>query len=284
VEIIIPNREEFCKGCDEFERHEKRDAMYRVAIFLVSHFWGEPSDMADGLGVLLLTWNQAFYRYGIFDFDELEKCIKANLQKIESYRNRNIAGLSSSDEENIGDLFNNFLEALQIDVISFSDKNTGKYAKENLEKILAELDIEFEENDLKTLFNSIKKSKINQAVEFTAGSKKNSIEIRVSKLGFEERRKLYSLDKKMKIIKRSPVSVSKALHLLAPDFFPLWDDKIARAHGCYYNIDPAGKYIAFCRVIKTVVDGVKDYIIRSDRTLLKLIDEYNYSKHTQGWI
>ena len=59
----IPIREEFCKGCEEFERHEKRDAMYKVATFLVSYFWGRPSDMADGLGVLLLTWNQAFYRY-----------------------------------------------------------------------------------------------------------------------------------------------------------------------------------------------------------------------------
>lgn len=62
----IPNREEFLKGCEEFEKHEKRDAMYKVATFLVFHFWGKPSDMADGLGVLLLTWNQAFYRYGIF--------------------------------------------------------------------------------------------------------------------------------------------------------------------------------------------------------------------------
>ena len=35
----IPNRVEFLKGYKEFERHEKRDAMYKVANFLVSHFW-----------------------------------------------------------------------------------------------------------------------------------------------------------------------------------------------------------------------------------------------------
>jgi len=34
----IPNREEFLKGCEEFEKHEKRDAMYKVATFLISHF------------------------------------------------------------------------------------------------------------------------------------------------------------------------------------------------------------------------------------------------------
>ena len=201
----IPNHEEFLKGCEEFEKHEKRDAMYKVATFLISHFWGKPSDMADGLGVLLLTWNQAFYRYGIFDFDELEKSIIDNLQKIESLRNRDIFSLSSSDEDDIKDLFAIFLEALQID--------TGKMKG-----------------------------------------------------------------------RKSPVAVSKTLHLLAPKFFPLWDDKIARAYGCYYNENPAEKYVSFCKITKTIADKVKNYVDRSDKTVAKLIDEYNYSKYTQGWI
>ncbi|MCJ7667016.1 MAG: hypothetical protein MUP04_01800, partial [Anaerolineae bacterium] len=111
----IPNREEFLRGCEEFEKHEKRDAMYKVATFLVSYSWGKPAEMADGLGVLLLTWNQAFYRYGIFDFAKLEKCIAGNLPQIEGFRNRDILSLSSSDEHGIKDLFARFLEALQID-------------------------------------------------------------------------------------------------------------------------------------------------------------------------
>jgi uncharacterized protein YwbE len=284
MDIIIPNREEFCKGCEEFERHEKRDAMYKVATFLVDHFWGRPPDMANGLGVLLLTWNQAFYRYGIFDFDELEKCITINMQKIESFRGRNITSLSNSDEETTAGIFNSFLEALQIDVISFSDKNTGKYTEGNLRRILNRLGIEFEGDNLKTLYDSLKNSKIGQAVEFVADSQKDSIEIRISGLGPEEREKLYSLDKQMKIVKRSPVSVSKALHLLAPNFFPLWDDKIARHYGCYYDVDPAIKYIFFSKTMKTLADRVQGYTNRPDRTVLKLIDEYNYSKYTQGWI
>lgn len=201
----IPNREEFLKGCEEFEIHAKRDAMYKVATFLVSHFWGKPSDMADGLGVLLLTWNQAFYRYGIFDFDRLENCICDNSQKVENLRNRDISTLSSSDEENIRHLFNQFLEALQIN----SGRRQGR---------------------------------------------------------------------------KSPVAVAKTLHLLAPNFFPLWDYKIARAYECYYNENPAEKYILFCKITKSIADKIKDYIVQSDKTLTKLIDEYNYSKYTQGWI
>lgn len=284
MQISIPNCEEFCEGVEEYEKHEKRDAMYKVATFLVSHFWGKPSDMADGLGVLLLTWNQSFYRYGIFNFDKLEQFIIDNLQKIESFRNKDIAGLSSSDEEDIKDLFKNLLEALQIDIMRFSDKNTGKYSKHNLEIFLKQFNIEFVATNLTTLYKSMKKSRINNAVDFIVDSKKDSIAIIISGLDFDDKEKLYSLNKKMKIIKRSPVSVSKALHLLAPGFFPLWDDSISRAYGCYYNENPAQRYISFCKNTKIIADKVKECNIRSDRTLIKLIDQYNYSKYTKKWI
>ncbi|MHA1381331.1 MAG: hypothetical protein ACTSRG_23430 [Candidatus Helarchaeota archaeon] len=55
--IYIPSKEEFLRGVEEFKKHEKRDAMYNVATHLISYYWGTPSDTADGLGVLLLTWN-----------------------------------------------------------------------------------------------------------------------------------------------------------------------------------------------------------------------------------
>lgn len=64
------------RGCQAFRARESRDSMYSVASFLVRHFWGRPREVADGLGVLLLTWNQAFYRYGGFDFDRLESALQ----------------------------------------------------------------------------------------------------------------------------------------------------------------------------------------------------------------
>jgi hypothetical protein len=203
--ISLPSKDEFCKGIEEFEKHEKRDAMYKVATFLVSRFWGKPREMADSLGVLLLTWNQAFYRYWSFDFDKLEKCISDNLKKIESFRNRDISNLSKDDEKEIEDLFVKFLKALQIVT------SKGK-------------------------------------------------------------------------VRKSPVAVSKALHLLAPKFFPLWDIKIAQAYKCYYDKKPEEKYILFCKVIQIITDKVKDYTVCSDKSIVKLIDEYNYSKYTKKWI
>lgn len=205
VDIAIPDKDKFIKGCNAFEKYEKRDAMYKVATFLILHFWGRSSDMTDALGVLLLTWNQAFYRYGSFDFDKLEKCITDNLLQLNIYRKRNIFSFSKNDEKEIKKIFIEFLEALQIS----EGKSKGK---------------------------------------------------------------------------SSPVAVSKALHLLAPDFLPLWDNKIAQAYGCYYSVNPAEEYIRFCRIVKAIAEQVKDYISPTNKTLLKLIDEYNYSKYTQEWI
>jgi len=206
--FYIPDRDTFIKGIEEFKKHEKCDATYKVATFFLSCFWGKSSDMADSLGVLLLTWNQAFYRYGSFDFDKLEECINRNLQKLENFKGRDISSLSESDEEEIKCIFNEFMDALQI-------ANGKMYGK------------------------------------------------------------------------KSPVAVAKALHLLAPNFFPLWDDRIAKAYKCYYNTEPAAKYIQFMKLMKEFVKNIKDYIDPRDysnKTFLKLIDEYNYSKYTKRWI
>ncbi len=201
------DRDEFIRGIRKFEEFEKRDSMYKVATFLVSHFWGDFADMSDGLGVLLLTWNQAFYRYGIFDFTNFQNTIEKNFDKIKEFRNKNISDLQSSDEESIKSLFIEFFNALE------------------------------------------------------------------NKKG------------------QSPVAVAKTLHLLSPNFFPLWDRRIAQAYRCNYNNHPEEQYIKFSYIIKGIAAEVSEYnevkeIMKDNpnKTLLKLIDEYNYSKYTQHWV
>ena len=196
---------EFTRGYQEFQKRERRDAMYKTAIFVVSHFWGKPADMADGMGVLLLTWNQAFYRYGPFDFDKLERAIQSNFATIQSFHERDILTLHKSDEPIVKKLFGELLEALQI------------------------------------------------------------------------------ADGKMKG-RKSPVAVAKALHLLGPAFFTLWDDKIARAYDCYYNIHPSEKYLSFSYKMKDIAQQIGSQVSSGNKTLLKLIDEYNYAKYTKKWL
>jgi hypothetical protein len=195
------NVSELKAGYKAFQEHEVRDAMYKIATFLVKTFWGKPREMSDGLGVLLLTWNQAFYRYGLFDFNALENCITRNQQILDAFRNRDILSYSSADDEKIKCLYSQFLESLQI-----------------------------------------------------AGGKLQG--------------------------RQSPVAVAKALHLLAPEFFPLWDDKIAKAYKCHY------KYIPFIQEMRLLAQVLAPDVNTQSmgKTLLKLIDEYNYAKFTKKWI
>jgi len=202
----IPSALEFQQGYIAFQQYEKRDAMYKTATFLVDHFWGKPSEMADGLGVLLLTWNQAFYRYGLFDFDKLEECISNNQELLDRYRERDILSYSVRDDQSIRYLFQQFLAALR----RCEGKKTGA---------------------------------------------------------------------------KSPVGVSKALHLLARGFFPLWDTKIAHAYDCQYTYKPTEKYLIFVGKMKQVAEELHGVATQpANKTLLKLIDEYNYAKYTKGWV
>jgi hypothetical protein len=81
-----------------------------------------------------------------------------------------------------------------------------------------------------------------------------------------------------------PVGAAKALHLLAPGFFPLWDRAIASAYGL--PMRPRGKnadrYRRFMRITQMqyeVLPGVQDV----KPNPLKALDEYNYCKYTKHW-
>jgi hypothetical protein len=230
--MTYPDYKALLMGAKAFAAHEGRDAMYKVASFLIAHFWGRPGDVADGLGTLLLTWNQAFYSYGrVFSFDALEDCIRREQDKLSHYRSRLVESFDPSEAAEITNLFTDFLAALE--------------------------------------------------------RTKDGV--------------------------RSPVGVAKALHLLAPGFFPLWDNAIAEAYGCMWrHSDGAAlEYIRFLQksrdacfnVIETCQQqyGVDAQHARqmvcsslyeqwcgirppSEKTLLKVLDEYNYAKYTKHWI
>jgi hypothetical protein len=197
--------EKLKEGYLAFQQKERRDAMYKTATFLVEHFWGKHTEVAEGLGVLLCVWNHAFYRNGPFDYDLLEKCIASNQTLLTAFRKRNILTYSPDDDRQIKPLFQEFLEALRI----CEGKCKGR---------------------------------------------------------------------------GTPVGVAKALHLLAPGFFPLWDEKIARAYDCYYTSDPPGQYMAFVVKTKPIAEALATHGNVDSKTLLKLIDEYNYAKYTKGWV
>ena len=195
------------RECRIYEAEEPRDSMYRVASFLVQEWWGDPSNLADALAVLLLTWNANFYRFGGgLRADALEACLRENWKTIEAFRQRELSTFDKSDHKQISMLFTSLSTALR--------------------------------------------------------------------LAANER--------------ESAVSCAKALHLLAPNFFPIWDQYIAPAYQCPYLYEvPFVAYIVFCQRIKNLAnvliddlsavsssDPIKILIVK--KTLLKRIDEYNF--------
>lgn len=179
-----------------------RDAVYRTAIFYINSFWGKPIEMVVGINALLVSWNTASNRFGLYDSNILLKCIQDNFTIIDEYKSRNIITLTDLDCDRVKELFNNFSVALAA---------KGKY--------------------------------------------------------------------------NAPVAASKALHILAPNFVPPWDIAIQEEYECRCDsyTDPSKKYLLFCFKIKLIATSIKDNIC-SDKTLIKVIDEYNYSKYTKQWI
>lgn len=87
--------------------------MYRVATHIVEHFWNQPRGLADGVGVLLLTWNQALYRYGAPDLGRLERFLAREADTLANLRGRMISALTPADEHEVVRLFDTALEALE---------------------------------------------------------------------------------------------------------------------------------------------------------------------------
>ena len=86
-----------------------------------------------------------------------------------------------------------------------------------------------------------------------------------------------------------PVSAPKALHMLAPSFFPAWDSGIASRQGFYYSSsDGDDVYLRFCFAMKMVVGhlggcpSVSALCLSKGVTIVKLVDEYNFGKYSSG--
>ena len=78
-----------------------------------------------------------------------------------------------------------------------------------------------------------------------------------------------------------PVGSAKALHLLAPRFFPIWDTKIAQHYGLGLSVSGSKKqkYWRFMLITQGQCLGLRRAHWNGDNSL-KAIDEYNYCKYT----
>jgi hypothetical protein len=81
-----------------------------------------------------------------------------------------------------------------------------------------------------------------------------------------------------------PVGAAKALHLLAPRFFPLWDRDIAADAGCRLVKSGANapRYLEFMKINRDEVVDLGGEA-RCGTDVLKRLDELNYC-YARGWL
>lgn len=212
---------EFRVQCARYWRKERRDAVYAIVRAHIRRNCGSTEDIADGLSVMLLTWNQAAYRYGSFENRNLVRFLDEQTDVLGSFRRRKIRSFSKEDDgKGVRCLFDAMLAAL--------------YVRENS--------------------------------------------------------------------RRSPVGAAKALHMLAPDFFPLWDVEIAKRTGVYWYDQKfaSDRYVEFMQDAQNTVialehkyrSGVRGGLPNAKslatalsqrcgrkKTLLKFLDECYYAKY-----
>jgi hypothetical protein len=80
--------------------------------------------------------------------------------------------------------------------------------------------------------------------------------------------------------KLGPVGAAKALNLIAPSFFPLWDNPISFNYGV--GLSAVG-YALFMVISKFQVESLAGPL-PDGLAPLKTIDEFNYSKYTKSWV
>jgi hypothetical protein len=85
-------------------------------------------------------------------------------------------------------------------------------------------------------------------------------------------------------VRTAPVSAGKSMHMLVPTFFPIWDQKIAKRYGCEYSFQPARQYLKFMQIAQEQALALHGKVDCSKKTLLKQLDEYNYSLITKPWL
>jgi hypothetical protein len=75
-----------------------------------------------------------------------------------------------------------------------------------------------------------------------------------------------------------PVGTAKSLNVLAPRFFPLWDNPICYAYGV---VMAAHGYFLFMSLVKEQIGQID---LPDSLLPLKTLDEYNYCRYTNDWL
>ena len=72
IDFYIPEKDEFLRGCLEYESREDRGDAYFRATSAITGGWGDPTKMAAGVEIIIRGWSP---RYSGYDRKDVSSCI-----------------------------------------------------------------------------------------------------------------------------------------------------------------------------------------------------------------
>lgn len=114
-----PTYQVVMENCRIFVANEGRQRYYTWASKVINEAWGQ--DQTEGIdiggvvsGIMILeySWNEMFYRDGLFDLRRLAECVEKHVVTLSQFRKRNLSSFELSDQEVMVHLFADFLDAL----------------------------------------------------------------------------------------------------------------------------------------------------------------------------
>jgi hypothetical protein len=110
-----------CAGSVDFrarqnsKRPSRHTARWRLADRLllrspahIADEWGNAVEIATGIGLLLKSWHNAFYRFGPYDPTRLAACVEENMTMLDTLHERALDSFSPDDEPHVRRLFSAF--------------------------------------------------------------------------------------------------------------------------------------------------------------------------------
>jgi hypothetical protein len=114
-----PTYEAVIENCKIFVANETRQRYYTWAFKTVADAYGQgqPENIdilgvVSGIMILEYSWNEMFYRDGLFDQLRLAECLEKHAILVSRFRNRDIGSFQVNDQEDIARLFSDLLDAL----------------------------------------------------------------------------------------------------------------------------------------------------------------------------
>ena len=111
--IRFPSETDFKAAIAAYRACETRGPVYFHALRHIADGWGNAVEMATGIGLLLKSWHNAFYRFGPYDATRLATCIEENMAMLGTLYERAIDSFALDDEPHVRSLFSAFTAALR---------------------------------------------------------------------------------------------------------------------------------------------------------------------------